>query len=119
MKDHPKLSKTTVLIIAFCLMAGVITLGVFVMEVRNVTATVRIADSESEDELYMSDSSLTKRIKLKLPFHVNTAYTLRSAKVSDTQSVVFESCELSGIYDPVQCTDDEGISYWVTLTEIK
>jgi hypothetical protein len=86
---------------------------------KEVTATVRVADGTSEDEIFMASIPITKKISARSIIANRAEYILKTAKISDTESVSFDGCTLAGIYDPVKCTATNGKGYWITLTEIK
>lgn len=84
-----------------------------------VNATVRVADGTTEDEIFIHSSSVTKTVASRAVFLNSTAYTLKTAKISDADSVSFNDCKLAGIYEPVKCTATNGTPYWITLTKIE
>lgn len=122
MKDKNNKSMRLVVIIVLAVFFGLAAVFLVVnMAARgdsDVTATVRVADGESEDELYMSSMTITRRVAGSILSN-EKEYVVGNAKVSDDQSVIFSDCTLTGIYAPEKCTANDGVAYWITLTEIK
>lgn len=85
---------------------------------HTVTATVRVADGVSEDEMFMGPMAVTRNVSARSLVFNQTEYVLTTAKISDIASVTFEDCTLAGTYQPVKCTATSGTAYWITLTEI-
>lgn len=125
MKDEKNKSVRSRVVVVLVVLLGLAATFLVFVAVRNVaarggsdgTATVRVADGESEDELYIGSSTITKQTSGF--FSSKSEYTLASANVSDSQKVTFNSCKLAGIYAPEKCTANNGLTYWITLTEIK
>lgn len=86
---------------------------------QEVAATVRVADGMTEDELFISPASVTRKVSAKAVALNETEYHLQTVAVSDSATVTFDNCVLTGTYEPVRCTTTNGTAYWITLTEIE
>ncbi len=84
---------------------------------QEVTATVRVADGASEDEIFIASVPVTKEVSARSFVLNKTAYVINTSKISDTETVSFDGCTLAGVYEPVKCTATNGTAYWITLTE--
>lgn len=84
-----------------------------------VTANVRLADGASEDEVLMSENKIAKVIRADKVIFNKADYLVSLVTAPDGSKLLFDGCILSGVYEPQKCSTLDGISYWVTLTEIK
>lgn len=85
----------------------------------DVTASVRIADGATEDEVAVVSTAIVKVVRADNVILNAADYFVGEVELPDGTSLAFTDCKLQGVYAPVKCATEEGTSYWITLTEIK
>jgi len=86
---------------------------------QQISATVRIADGTTEDEITIVTTKVTRKGYADKVVLTKYDYTVNSVQLSDDSLLRFSGCSLSGVYEPEKCTATNGSNYWVTLTETK
>ncbi len=84
---------------------------------RDVLARVRVADGVSEDELFIDQTRLEKRVTRSGVFSSKAELYVKKLDAGNGNMLTFNGCVLVGTYKPVQCVADDGKTYWVTITE--
>jgi len=111
---------TAVAVIAFGFFVAFLVHNLELRRVTDVTATVRLADGTSEDEIAIVTTKISKIVQPNFILFNRTDYYVSSVRLpEDGAAIEFPTCDLQGVYNPVKCSDTNGASYWVTLTEIQ
>lgn len=84
---------------------------------RDVLVRVRVADGQTEDELFYDFVTVKKQVSREGLFGNQTKYTVQTVESADKTKLTFTDCTPEGVYRPVECKATDGKTYWVTLTE--